>query len=715
MALDGQSIALVSESQLYGDQVFQRRRRSQLAQDPESVIRALGELGPGDLVVHEQHGVGRYQGIETLEVEGEQNDFVRLEYADDATLYLPILDLHQLSRASVPEDEAVTLHTLGGRRWQRARKQARKQAHDAASELISIVALRSIESGTAQPRPQPEYDEFTSRFPFTETPDQAQAIDEVLADLAAPQPMDRLVCGDVGFGKTEVALRAAMVTVGNGGQVALLSPTTLLAQQHGQVFRDRFAGLPVRIAGLSRISAAKANAETLAALSEGKIDIIIGTHQLLQSKVQFHNLRLLIIDEEQRFGVRQKEILKRQRGHIDLLTLSATPIPRTLNMALAGLRDISLIATPPQARLPVRTFLRDWSPGTVRDACLRELGRGGQIYYLHNDVRSIEAVAAELAELLPEADIRVAHGQLARRALERVMQDFYQRRFNLLVCSTIIENGLDLPAANTILIDRADRFGLAQLHQLRGRVGRSHHQAYAYLLVPDSEHLRDPARRRLESICKLEALGTGFLLARHDLEIRGAGELLGENQSGAIDEVGYTLYCHYLAEAIALLKNEAPPASRQTQLELHLSALLPDDYIRDLPTRLACYKRLADITEPPALEALQDELRERFGPLPEAARHLFRLTALRLTATRLGLRRLELHRQGGELEPGPDHDLDPALLVDLIRQDPQRFHIRTNEHLGIRADLSEPETRLKTAEQLLEYLCSPEPLAHAAS
>ena len=713
MALDGQSIALVSESQLYGDQVFQRRRRSQMAQDPESVIRSLGELQPGDLVVHEQHGVGRYCGIETVEIEGERNDFVRLEYAEEATLYLPVLDLHWLSRAAGTEDEEPPLHALGGRRWQKARQRARKQAHDTASELIAVSALRAAESGTAQPLPQPDYDEFVRGFPFTETPDQAQAIDEVLADLAAPKPMDRLVCGDVGFGKTEVALRAAMVAVGNGGQVALLAPTTLLAEQHARTFRDRFAGTPVRIAGLSRIGAAKANAETTAGLQAGTIDIVIGTHQLLQSGVQFHNLRLLIVDEEQRFGVRQKEALKRRRGHIDLLTLSATPIPRTLNMALAGLRDISLIATPPQARLPVRTFLRDWSPGTVRDACLRELGRGGQIYYLHNDVRSIEAAAEELAELLPEAEIRVAHGQLPRRTLERVMQDFYHRRFNMLVCSTIIENGLDLPAANTILIDRADRFGLAQLHQLRGRVGRSHHQAYAYLLVADSEHLREPARRRLESICRLEALGTGFLLARHDLEIRGAGELLGESQSGMIDEVGYSLYCEYLARAVAQLQGRPPPAHEQTRLELHLSALLPEDYIGDPPTRLALYKRLADIADPPALETLQNELRERFGPLPEAARHLFRLTALRLTAMRLGLRRLELHARGGELEPGPDHSLDPALLVDLIREDPQRYRIRDNEHLGIRADLAEPETRLRTAEQLLEYLASAGTPEHA--
>jgi len=540
-------IEIITESQLYGEKVFQRRRRTQQAQDPASMIRSLAELSEGDPVVHIEHGVGRYVGLQNLDIYGEETEFLVISYQDNDKLFVPILSLNQISRYVGGAPETAPLHKLGSEQWQKAKKKAREKAYDVAAELLEIEALRNARTGQAMPVDEEDYRLFTSRFPFEETVDQDRAISEVLADLSSVEPMDRLVCGDVGFGKTEVALRAAYVAVQNKKQVAMLVPTTLLANQHFQSFADRFADMAVSVELLSRFRSKKESEAVIAAMKVGQPDIVIGTHKLLQDDISFRDLGLLIIDEEQRFGVRQKEKIKRLRSQVDILTLTATPIPRTLNLAMSGLRAISIIATPPSSRLSIKTFVRDWNKGLIREACLREIRRGGQVYFLHNNVRTIEQTVDELKELIPEAEINFGHGQMAELQLERVMQDFYHQRFNILVCSTIIESGIDIPSANTIIINRADKFGLAQLHQLRGRVGRSHHQAYAYLLVPEMKLITSDAKKRLTAIDSMEDLGAGFALASHDLEIRGAGELLGETQSGSIDDVGFSLYSEYLA------------------------------------------------------------------------------------------------------------------------------------------------------------------------
>lgn len=707
--LPGSDIEIITESQLYGERVFQRRRRSTQAQDPASIIRSLAELAEGDPVVHIEHGVGRYRGLKSLDIYGEETEFLVIEYQNDDRLYVPVLSLNLISRFVGGAPESAPLHRLGTDQWEKAKKRAKEKAYDVAAELLEVEALRQARQGNAMPADHDDYSAFISRFPFEETPDQSRAIEEVLADLASAEPMDRLVCGDVGFGKTEVALRASYVAVQNRKQVAMLVPTTLLAQQHYQTFADRFADLPVSVELLSRFRSKKDMDKVIDSMKTGQPDIVIGTHRLLQEDIAFRDLGLLIIDEEQRFGVRQKERIKRLRSQVDILTLTATPIPRTLNITLSGLRKISIIATPPASRLSIKTFIREWNRGLIREACLREIRRGGQVYFLHNDVRTMERTVEDLKELIPEAEIGFGHGQMGELQLERVMQDFYHQRFNILVASTIIESGIDIPSANTIIINRADRFGLAQLHQLRGRVGRSHHQAYAYLLVPDLKLITNDAKKRLEAIDSMEDLGAGFALASHDLEIRGAGELLGETQSGSIDDVGFSLYSEYLAQAVKSIRENRIPADEEpveqaSSVEIHVPALFPDSYLGNAHTRLVLYKRIASATTVGELEELQIETIDRFGLLPDAGKNLFRLTALRLQAEHIGIRKMDIGADGGLIEFQERVRVDPSVILSLIHEDPAHHQLAGPGGLRLKGDLEDPELRIRTCEKLLDTL-----------
>ncbi|SDU25389.1 transcription-repair coupling factor [Geopseudomonas guangdongensis] len=706
------SLALIPESPLFGQRVMQRRRRDKGQGGGDNVIKNLTELREGAPVVHIDHGVGRYQGLVTLEVDGQAAEFLMLAYADEAKLYVPVASLHLIARYSGSDDALAPLHRLGSEQWQKAKRKAAEQVRDVAAELLDVYARRAARQGFAFSDPQTDYAAFAAGFPFEETPDQQAAIDAVLGDMLGGQPMDRLVCGDVGFGKTEVAMRAAFVAVHSGKQVAVLVPTTLLAQQHYNSFRDRFADWPVRVEVMSRFKSAKDVAAAAGELAEGKIDIIIGTHKLLQDEVKFHDLGLVIIDEEHRFGVRQKEQFKALRSEVDILTLTATPIPRTLNMAVSGMRDLSIIATPPARRLSVRTFVLEQQKPVIKEALLRELLRGGQVYYLHNDVKTIEKCAAELAELVPEARIGIGHGQMRERELEQVMGDFYHKRFNVLVASTIIETGIDVPSANTIVIERADKFGLAQLHQLRGRVGRSHHQAYAYLLTPPRQQMTEDAQKRLEAIANAQDLGAGFVLATHDLEIRGAGELLGEGQSGQIQAVGFTLYMEMLERAVkAIRKGEQPnleqPLGGGPEINLRLPALIPDDYLPDVHARLILYKRIASAEDERALNELQVEMIDRFGLLPEPAKHLMRLTLLKLKAERLGIRKVEAGPQGGRIEFAADTCVDPLTLIQLIQGQPARYKLEGGTAFKFQVPMERPEQRFNTLEALLERLTPP--------
>ena len=714
LCLPQHGIEVISESQLYGEKVYVRRRGAK-APDPESVIRSLAELSEGDPVVHIEHGVGRYRGLQCLDIDGRESEFVTLEYQDGDKLYVPALSLNLISRFVGGSPEHAPLHQLGGKRWDKVKRRAREKAYDVAAELLEIEALRTARQGRAFVVPEEEYQAFVSRFAFDETPDQQRAIDEVRADLESAAPMDRLVCGDVGFGKTEVALRAAFIAVHNDCQVAILTPTTLLARQHFDTFTDRFADLAISVEMLSRFKTKKQAAELTARMKAGEPDIIIGTHRLLQDDIGFRRLGLLIIDEEHRFGVRQKEKIKQLRSQVDLLTLTATPIPRTLNIAMSGLRAISLIATAPELRLSIKTFIREWNRGLIREACLREIRRGGQVYFLYNEVRSIERFAGELAELVPEADINFGHGQMGELQLERVMQDFYHRRFNILVCSTIIESGLDIPTANTIIIHRADRFGLAQLHQLRGRVGRSHHQAFAYLLIPGRQHISADAKKRLDAFELMEELGAGFALASHDLEIRGAGELLGETQSGLIDDVGFALYGEYLKLAVAAIKENRMPRDdwdeddggrAAASIDLHIPALFPSDYLANTHLRLMLYKRIAGAADLHELEELQIETIDRFGMPPPAGKNLFRLTALRLQAERIGIRKVDIGEDGGAIEFTDQPALDPSVVLALVQREPQHYRLTGPARLTVTRDLAEPGMRLEEVERLLDELCA---------
>jgi len=702
-------VALVAESPLFGQRVMQRRRREKSRDGGENVIKNLTELREGSPVVHIDHGVGRYQGLVTLEIEGQAQEFLLLQYAEDAKLYVPVASLHLIARYTGSDDALAPLHRLGSETWQKAKRKAAEQVRDVAAELLDIYARRAAREGYAFKDPQVDYETFAAGFPFEETPDQQAAIDAVREDLLSAKPMDRLVCGDVGFGKTEVAMRAAFIAVHGGRQVGVLVPTTLLAQQHYNSFRDRFADWPVRVEVMSRFKSAKEVQSAIAELAEGKIDILIGTHKLLQDDVKFSNLGLVIIDEEHRFGVRQKEQLKALRSEVDILTLTATPIPRTLNMSIAGMRDLSIIATPPARRLSVRTFVMEQQNTVIKEALLRELLRGGQVYYLHNDVKTIEKCAADLQALVPEARVAIGHGQMRERDLEQVMSDFYHKRFNVLVASTIIETGIDVPSANTIIIERADKFGLAQLHQLRGRVGRSHHQAYAYLLTPTRKAMTDDAQKRLEAIANAQDLGAGFVLATHDLEIRGAGELLGEGQSGQIQAVGFTLYMEMLERAVkAIRKGEQPnleqPLGGGPEINLRLAALIPEDYLPDVHARLILYKRIANAADEDGLKELQVEMIDRFGLLPEPTKNLVRLTLLKLQAEKLGITKIDAGPQGGRIEFSADTSVDPMVLIKLIQSQPNRYKFEGATLFKFQVPMERPEERFNTLEALLERL-----------
>ena len=674
LILPDRALRVVTAEQLGLDRPRQRSRRRRPPRDPEAIIRDLTHLRVGAPVVHEEYGIGRYRGLKNLEVDGTMTEFLMLEYADSDKLYVPVHSLHLISRYTGASPEQAPLHRLGSDQWLKAKRKAAKQARDTAAELLELYARRAARRGVAFGLTDDMYQRFTLEFPFRETDDQLKAIDDVIEDLTSDKPMDRVICGDVGFGKTEVALRAAFVAAQAGYQTALLAPTTLLAQQHHRTFTDRFGAWPVRVELLSRFRSAGGVREVTAGLADGNVDIVIGTHRLLSGDIRFKRLGLVIVDEEHRFGVRQKERLKRLRTEVDLLTLTATPIPRTLNMALGNLRDLSLIGTPPEARLSVKTFVGQWNRQSVREAVLRELRRGGQVYFVHNRVKDIDSAAANLKRLLPEADIRVAHGQMPERTLEGVMLDFYHRRFNVLVCTTIIESGIDIPTANTIIINRADRLGLAQLHQIRGRVGRSHHQAYAYLIAPPARMLTADAAKRLEAIEALEELGSGFTLATHDLEIRGAGELLGEDQSGQIQAIGFALYNELLGRAIASLRqglepNLEDPLAPPTEVEIGLPALIPEDFMPDVHMRLVQYKRIASAESETDLTDLQVEFINRFGLLPMPARTLFELARLKMMAQSLGIVKIRADGSGGLLQFAEDAAIDPMHLVKLVADD----------------------------------------------
>ncbi len=657
-------------------------------------------------MVHLEHGVGRYQGLTTLEAGGIKAEYLILTYAGEDKLYVPVSSLHLISRYAGGADESAPLHKLGGEAWSKARQKAAEKVRDVAAQLLDIYAQRAVKPGFAFKHDREQYREFCQSFPFETTTDQEQAINAVLSDMCQPVAMDRLVCGDVGFGKTEVAMRAAFLAVNNHKQVAVLVPTTLLAQQHYDNFRDRFANWPVRIEVLSRFRSAKEQQQVLDDTREGKVDIIIGTHKLLQSDVHWHDLGLLVVDEEHRFGVRHKERIKAMRANVDILTLTATPIPRTLNMAMSGMRDLSIIATPPARRLAVKTFVRQYDDLVVREAILREVLRGGQVYYLYNDVENIEKARDRIAELVPEARVAIGHGQMRERELERVMTDFHHQRFNVLVCTTIIETGIDIPSANTIIIERADHFGLAQLHQLRGRVGRSHHQAYAYLLTPHPKAMTTDAHKRLEAIASLEDLGAGFALATHDLEIRGAGELLGDDQSGQMASIGFTLYMELLESAVDSLKNGKEPSledltQNQTEVELRMPALLPDDYLPDVSMRLSFYKRIASARSDTELTELKIELIDRFGLLPDAGRHLLAAAGLRLQAQQLGIRRIEAQEKGGFIEFSEKNHVDPAYLIGLLQNNPKQYRLDGPSKLKFICDLTDRTKRIEFVADLL--------------
>jgi transcription-repair coupling factor (superfamily II helicase) len=698
-------LVFITETELYaGSGRRAGKKKQEGVTQVESMVRDLSELKIGDPVVHINHGIGRYMGLTSMDLGVGETEFLHLEYAKDTKLYVPVSQLHVITRYSGASPDDAPLHTLGSGQWEKAKKKAAEQVRDTAAELLNLYARRAARQGHAFEYSAHDYERFADSFGFDETPDQAAAISNVIKDMTSGKPMDRLVCGDVGFGKTEVALRAAFIAVMGGKQVAILAPTTLLAEQHAQTFADRFADWPVRIAEMSRFRTGKEIAQAIKGMSDGTLDIVIGTHKLLSDDVKFTRLGLVIIDEEHRFGVRQKETLKSLRAEVDVLTLTATPIPRTLGMALEGLRDFSIIATAPQKRLAIKTFVRGENEGIIREACLRELKRGGQVYFLHNEVETIQNRMAALTELLPEARIAVAHGQMHERDLEKVMRDFVAQRYNILLCTTIIETGIDVPTANTIVMHRADKFGLAQLHQLRGRVGRSHHQAYAYLLVHDVQSLSKQAQRRLDAIQQMEELGSGFYLAMHDLEIRGAGEVLGENQSGEMLEVGFQLYTDMLNEAVRSLKagkepDLAAPLSSTTEINLHVPALLPADFCGDVHERLSIYKRLANCATQEKIDDLQEEMIDRFGKLPEPAKALVETHRLRIAAATVGIVKIDAHSEAATLQFMPKPPIDPMRIITLIQKNKQ-IKLNGQDKLKITAnmpDLSARVTQIKTA------------------
>ncbi|WP_291585602.1 transcription-repair coupling factor [Comamonas sp. UBA7528] len=714
-----EGIDFVTETELFETTGGTRRRKKQeQVSDVDALIKDLSELKVGDPVVHAQHGIGRYHGLVNMDV-GQKNpdgspalqEFLHLEYAKDAVLYVPVSQLHQISRYTGVTPESAPLHSLGSGQWEKAKRKAAEQVRDAAAELLNIYARRAARQGHAFRYSAHDYEQFAQDFGFEETADQKAAIHAVVHDMISPQPMDRLVCGDVGFGKTEVALRAAFVAAMGGKQVAFLAPTTLLAEQHYQTLVDRFSKWPVKVAEMSRFRSTKEINAALKGIEDGSVDIVVGTHKLLSEKTKFRNLGLLIIDEEHRFGVRHKEAMKALRAEVDVLTLTATPIPRTMGMALEGLRDLSVIATAPQRRLAIKTFVRSESNGVIREAVLRELKRGGQVYFLHNEVETIENRRQKLEEILPEARIAVAHGQMPERELERVMRDFVAQRYNILLCSTIIETGIDVPTANTIVISRADKFGLAQLHQLRGRVGRSHHQAYAYLMVPDIESLTKQAEQRLDAIQQMEELGSGFYLAMHDLEIRGAGEVLGENQSGNMMEIGFQLYNEMLAEAVRSLKNGKEPdllspLSASTDINLHAPALLPNDYCGDVHLRLSFYKKLATAKTSDQIDNLLEEIVDRFGKLPSQAQTLIDTHRLRVLSEPYGVLKVDAAPGVISITFKPNPPIDPMQIIHLIQKN-KHIKLAGNDKLRIERALEDPKARAQMVRDVLKSLGQP--------
>src|SRR5277367_2342450 len=709
LRLETPKLEILTEAQLFGDRARQERRRRRAERDPAKILKELSDLRIGAPVVHESYGVGRYVGLQTMDVAGYTGEFLVLEYADGDKLYVPVQALHLISRYTGAPAETAPLHKLGGAEWQKARRKAAQRIRDVAAELLDLYSRRAAREGTSMLAGEADYRAFQAGFRFEETADQAAAIEQVLLDLKSGKPMDRVICGDVGFGKTEVALRAAFVAVEAGKQVAVLVPTTLLAQQHYTTFSDRFADWPVRIESLSRFRTNKEAAGVIEGIAAGSVDIVIATQRLLQGKVRFEDLGLVVIDEEHRFGVRDKERLKALRTEVDVLTLTATPIPRTLNMAMGGLRDLSLITTPPAERLAVKTFVLEWNETVIREAALREIRRGGQIYFVHNTIETIEKTAQGIRELVPEASVAVGHGQMRERDLEQLMLDFYHRRFNFLVCTTIIESGIDVPTANTIIIERADRLGLAQIHKLRGRVGRSHHRAYAYLITPPRKAMTPDAIKRLEALESLEELGAGFTLATHDLEIRGAGELLGDEQSGQIQEIGYNLYMELLERAVTAMKSGKQPdldrpLDAGPEVELHLPVLIPSDYVPDVHLRLVLYKRIASTPSREELDELKAERIDRFGPMPEFAQSLCRATRLKLRAAELGIRKIDGGASGGYFIFEESNKIDAKHVLKLIQGKPKQYRLDGPLKLRFTHDARTEEKLFTRVEQLVELL-----------
>ena len=707
--LQQENIAIVTESNLFGAKAKQKRKRRRQIRDAESLIKNLSDLSEGSPVVHEDHGVGRFKGLKTLSLSGTDTEFLALEYADGDILYVPVSSLHLVSRYSGASEENAPLHHLGGEAWKNIKRRAAERARDVAAELLDIYSRREAKEGFQYAVDALEYNAFCNSFPYEETPDQLKAIEEVFSDMKSTRPMDRVICGDVGFGKTEVAMRAAFIAANAGKQVAVLVPTTLLSSQHFQSFCDRFAELPIQIENLSRFVPAKKQKQVLSGLEEGNVDIVIGTHKLFNAAIKFKDLGLVIVDEEQRFGVRQKEILKNMRTEVDILTLTATPIPRTLNMSLSGLRDLSIIATPPNLRLAIKTFVGTWNDHMIQEACNREMKRGGQVFFLHNEVKTIEKVAKDLQQLLPDIVIRIAHGQMPEKNLEQVMLDFYHQRFSILLCTTIIENGIDIPTANTIIINRADKLGLSQLHQIRGRVGRSHHRAYAYLIAPPRAAMTVDAVKRLEAIESLEDLGVGFTLATHDLEIRGAGELLGAEQSGQIHEVGFTLYNELLGRAVEALKaGEIPdldqPLDQGIEVDLGVPALIPDDYMPDIHGRLVMYKRIASAKTSDDLDDLEIEMIDRYGLLPEFTKNLFQVTHIKLLASNYGVSRIEMNHEVARIHFGKSPKIDTEKILELILSQPETYKLDGSEKLTIYTETDNIMERIDTIVNLLNDL-----------
>ncbi len=705
--LDDDEMAIIPESLILGVHIEQQRRRRK-NRDADAIIRNLTDLREGSPVVHEEHGVGRYLGMQTITTDGMEAEYLMLEYAKGDKLYVPVASLHLISRYTGVTENAP-LHKLGTDAWDKARKKAAEKAYDVAAELLEIHAKRAAVQGEKIAIDEEEYARFADAFPYTETEDQAAAIAQTIKDMCSSKPMDRVVCGDVGFGKTEVAMRAAFVAANAGKQVAMIAPTTLLVGQHLQNFQDRFADWAFEIDSLSRFKTPKQTKETLARLASGKIDIIIGTHKLLQPDVQFKDLGLVIVDEEHRFGVRHKEQLKKLRANVDMLTLTATPIPRTLNMSLSGIRDLSIIATPPVQRTAIRTFVTEWSDSFIQEACARELSRGGQIYVLHNEVKTIQKLTQQIQDLLPDVQVRFAHGQMRERELEAIIDDFYHQRFHVLVATTIIESGIDIPTANTIIINRADKLGLAQLHQIRGRVGRSHHQAYAYLITPPKAVMTADAVKRLEAIESLEDLGVGFTLATHDLEIRGAGELLGEGQSGQIQEIGFNLYNELLQRAVKVLRSgEIPnmdkPLESRTTVDIGSPALIPSDYIPDVHTRLILYKRIASAEDKAAIRDLKVEMIDRFGLLPDEVNTLFEVTRLRQVAQQTGVKKLDASASGGRIIFAENNNVDPMKVLELIQKRPWIYKLDGQDKIRFEKELEDVQQRVDWIIGFLQHI-----------